>query len=367
MGWRLERGTSPLEAFPLSIGLLAANVLIFAGTDLGILGERGEALKEWGTAWDVGFSRGQWWRPVTALFLHGGLLHIALNAYALYQLCPALERNIGTARFAWIYFVSGLVGNILSMAIGSPVIGASGSICGIAATYVRFDRVSLGSWSAVRRDPFAGQFLGYLLINIFIGFVIPRVSIAGHLGGAVGGWIAGWAAIPALTGADRGRLSRNPSWLRMGLVAGCVGLSSLALFVPLWKGDWWVVRAANLARQGRNADALAAVERARRAPDPPNLYTLYPEAATLTAAPTREVALALARLAEDTGGMNPGSCAFTGAMLLEAGDYPALRAHLERCEKAGLLRGDWVRILRELRRTGKPFPEDDEVEEDDGE
>ena len=75
------------------------------------------------------------------MFLHGGLLHIALNMYAFWQLCPTLERALGSARFSAIYFGAGLAGSLASLLFEPASLGASGAICGIMATYLRFERV----------------------------------------------------------------------------------------------------------------------------------------------------------------------------------------------------------------------------------
>src|SRR6185295_12620812 len=76
---------------------------------------------------------GEWWRLVTSLFLHGGLLHFVFNTYVLLQLGPLVEETYGTERFWTMYLWAGLCGNLAAQLLRPevPVVGASGSIVGL--------------------------------------------------------------------------------------------------------------------------------------------------------------------------------------------------------------------------------------------
>ena len=129
---------------------------------------------------------GEWWRLITAGFLHFGLLHIAMNMFALYQLGLLLEPALGRLRFTTLYFASLLAGSAGAI-IASPygrTGGASGAVFGLlGAAAVGLHRRGVNVWKTG---------LGpIILINLVITLTIPGISIGGHLGGLVGGGIIG--------------------------------------------------------------------------------------------------------------------------------------------------------------------------------
>ncbi|MFP4395515.1 MAG: rhomboid family intramembrane serine protease [Anaerolineales bacterium] len=139
---------------------------------------------------------GEWWRIITAGFLHAGILHIGFNLYALYFLGQGVERFYGGVRFLAIYAVSMLGGNALAMLfspLGIPTVGASGAILGlVGALLVYF-------WQY--RDDLSGarhrfrKMLEMALLNVAIG-LSPGISLWGHLGGVLAGASMGWALMP---------------------------------------------------------------------------------------------------------------------------------------------------------------------------
>jgi membrane associated rhomboid family serine protease len=130
---------------------------------------------------------GEWWRIVTAGFLHGGLLHVALNMFVLYVLGTMLEPAVGTARTVGIYFASLVAGSMGALLLADPIqntVGASGAIYGLfaAALLIAHDR---GMTQVVSQLGF------WLVLNLVLTFSVSGISIGGHLGGIVGGVIAG--------------------------------------------------------------------------------------------------------------------------------------------------------------------------------
>jgi len=138
---------------------------------------------------------GEYWRLFTALFLHGGFLHLGFNLFALYVLGPPLERSIGTIRFLACYLISGLASSagvvaltVLGLVQVAQVIGASGCIMGI-----------VGAWAGFllrhHHAPLAKQRLANiaLIVAIQIAFDLstPQVSMAAHLCGLVAGFFLG--------------------------------------------------------------------------------------------------------------------------------------------------------------------------------
>ena len=133
--------------------------------------------------------RGEWWRIITAAFLHGGLLHITFNMIALYQVGTFLEMLVGAPSMLAIYFVS-MIGSGLSVykfTYTDVTVGASGAIFGIFGALVAIG-LSLGP----RGRSLVAQTLPIIGINLAIGFSIPNISNAGHLGGLASGFAAGF-------------------------------------------------------------------------------------------------------------------------------------------------------------------------------
>jgi len=142
----------------------------------------------------------EYWRFFTALFLHGGLLHVGFNVFALYVLGPPLERSIGTIRFVMCYLISGLASGVgvvgltlIRLVQPAQLIGASGAIMGI-----------VGAWAGFlmrhRHAPNAKQRLGnvvmIVVIQIAFDLSTPQVSMSAHLCGLVAGFLLGLVLAP---------------------------------------------------------------------------------------------------------------------------------------------------------------------------
>ena len=133
---------------------------------------------------------GEWWRIVTGAFLHGGLAHIALNMFALYQLGRFVESFLGPWRMLGIYIFA-LFGGGLAITYFAPTdmtVGASGAIFGLFGALL-----AIGVRMGKRGRSLISQTLPILLINLVFTFAIPFISKAGHLGGLASGFVAGLA------------------------------------------------------------------------------------------------------------------------------------------------------------------------------
>jgi len=220
--------------------LLALNIAIFViPTLLQFVGVRvnGAPINDYllflGAKDNQGISvRGEYYRFLTSMFLHGGLLHIAFNAWALYALGPETERIYKTARFLAIYFIAGLAGGVASYAFSAyPAVGASGAIFGLIGALAVFyytSRELLGN--AARQQ--LGSLITVIMINLFIGFSSGGlIDNFAHLGGLAGGAIAGWLLAPRFAIDER---LYPPQVVRRGLPWGWAGaLGFLALLVLL--------------------------------------------------------------------------------------------------------------------------------------
>ena len=137
-------------------------------------------------------SQGQWYRIITAMFMHGGFLHLAFNMYALYILGANTEALYGTYKFLSFYLLSGIVGNIATQFFyyDSLSVGASGAIFGLVGALFG---------AGFRKDtpfyvkPLTGTaLLPMIILNIVLGFMPGSgINNAAHIGGLVTGMILG--------------------------------------------------------------------------------------------------------------------------------------------------------------------------------
>ena len=178
---------------------------------------------------------GEYYRFLTAMFLHGGWLHIGFNVYALYALGPEAERIYGTARFLALYFISGLAGGVASYALNpSPAVGASGAIFGLIGGLAAFYYVSRRLLGEVSRQQL-GSLITVIMINLFIGFSTPVIDNTAHIGGLIGGAAVGWLLAPRFAIDERlyppAVVRRSEPWGWPGALGLLVLLIALAMAI----------------------------------------------------------------------------------------------------------------------------------------
>ena len=150
---------------------------------------------------------GEYWRLLSAMFLHGdgtprgGLLHLGVNLYALWQLGRLYEIMFGTRRFLMIYFVTGIAASITSLLRymllhqDGASVGASGAIFGVLGAFIFSIRRS-PRWRNERwARSIVQQLLFWIVVNIAIGLTVPQIDMAAHIGGLVVGLLLG-ATLP---------------------------------------------------------------------------------------------------------------------------------------------------------------------------
>lgn len=173
----------------LTYVLIGANVIVFLGSALsgGVLlgGTRGSSLTEAGALFGPDVAQGELWRLVTSAFLHAGILHLFLNMFILYILGGLLEPAVGRLRFGLVYLVAVLSGSFGALLLGPDVVtvGASGGVFGLMGAAVVVMR-SRGI------NPMESGLGPLILLNLVITFLVPGISIGGHLGGLAGGALA---------------------------------------------------------------------------------------------------------------------------------------------------------------------------------
>jgi rhomboid protease GluP len=132
---------------------------------------------------------GDYYRMLTVIFLHGGILHYAFNTYAIAILGQRLESLIGSVKFAILYILAGLASS-LAIVLFDPyslTVGASGAIFGIIGIFIYMVIFRKDIISYAERF----EIIKLLVINLIIT-LIPGISMAGHIGGLVGGFILGF-------------------------------------------------------------------------------------------------------------------------------------------------------------------------------
>lgn len=181
---------------PVSYLLIAVNVIYYAVTSW--YGLEASTLIAFGAKTNALLREGDWYRLVTPIFIHGGLLHLGFNSYALYLNGPLVEKLYGSARFLLIYLLSGIggvAGSFIWQEVTNhpdvPSVGASGAIFGLFGLLAVFgykykDEVPENLSKALR-----SSVLPVIAVNLIIGFSLPFIDNGAHLGGLiVGGLLA---------------------------------------------------------------------------------------------------------------------------------------------------------------------------------
>ena len=172
---------------------------------------------------------GQVWRFLTPVLLHGSILHIALNMYALYIIGGRLERFYGPARFLLLYVLSAFAGNVLSFVLTpAPSLGASTAIFGLFAAEGMFIFQNRKLFGQLRTRQAIINLGVILMVNLAYGFM-PGTNIdnMGHIGGFLGGIFFAWKAGPLL------KLAGEPPFFSVsdGRKKGDVLVASLVVMI----------------------------------------------------------------------------------------------------------------------------------------
>lgn len=153
-----------------------------------------------GASFGPAIAGGESWRLISALFLHGGLLHLLFNGVALVEIGRAVERRIGTGRALTIFLLAGAWGFLASLLWQPEVIsiGASGGIFGLLGAWAMLAIREIGRTHAIGRSRRQLSVVLAVLLALGLGLLIPNVDHAAHLGGLTVGLLCG-----ALVAADR--------------------------------------------------------------------------------------------------------------------------------------------------------------------
>jgi membrane associated rhomboid family serine protease len=180
---------------PVTVSLCAACVVVFAAEYFLMITGRQQLLGLLALSGD-GLARGWWWTPITHLFVHANLLHLAVNVFGLWFIGPEVETMLGRTRFLVLYLVSGVAGGLLQTAFSAPqseLVGASGSVCGVLLSFTTaYPEMPLRALLFfILPVSMKAKTLGRGLI-VFSALcaalrLFPQLGHLAHLGGAVAG------------------------------------------------------------------------------------------------------------------------------------------------------------------------------------
>ena len=187
---------------PVTSALLVANFLMFGVSWVLTMkaGEGGGLRTLWGMNGAASYQLGaslplqlllldhQWWRVVTAMFLHGGLIHIGFNMMTLMQFGPALEELYGSGRYLFLYVVTGAIGFLASALTGHFSVGASGALLGLIGAMVAITTKRGGSFMRELRSRLITSVVILFMIGFWGGLGIDNSA---HIGGFVVGFVMG--------------------------------------------------------------------------------------------------------------------------------------------------------------------------------
>jgi membrane associated rhomboid family serine protease len=168
-------------------------------------------------------ANGDWWRLITAAFLHYGPIHLGLNMLALWWFGEVVERSLGRGRFLLLYLASGLAGSAGAL-LADPTavtVGASGAVFGMLGALLILEWQATGS--------FTGQAMTLIALNLVFSFAVSGISWGGHIGGLIGG-ILGTLALA--------RFGRGHAvYGRLGLlgIASLVAIGVASVAIAYWK------------------------------------------------------------------------------------------------------------------------------------
>ncbi len=214
-----------LKRYPLTYGIIFLNILFFLLSALqsgNIVDIDLDTLVDLGALYGpLVVKQGEWWRLLSAMFLHGGMTHILMNMVSLYIIGRGMELYFPKAAYLAIYLLSGLVGGLLSLYMHpmSVGIGASGAIFGVFGALAGFflaHRKRIGAYSR----EFMRDFAVILGLNLMLGLSISSIDMSAHIGGLVTGMVGGYMIA---------RYPRSlPFFVLSGIVAVIIGAKYLS-------------------------------------------------------------------------------------------------------------------------------------------
>jgi len=192
-----------LYAVSLAATFRETGTLVAPGGIFNIGGIAGDVLQRLGASLPLFIDISQPWRFVTAVFLHGSIMHIVFNMWVLMDVGPQIEEMYGSARYLFIYVVTGIGGYILSSYFGKFSVGGSGALLGLIGVLLALTMGRQNTGMQMLR----GQLIRWLIYIAVWGFLFPGIDNWAHLGGFASGFLLGkiLSDRPPATGDERKR------------------------------------------------------------------------------------------------------------------------------------------------------------------
>ena len=222
-------------------------------------------------------TRGEWWRLLTATFLHWNVAHIALNMWALWNAGRLTERLYGSTAFLMLYVASGIIGSLASISWNPAVVsaGASGAVFGVLGALLACTLRAHGLPRVVVKAH-RWSTLAFVVLNLALGAISPNTDNAAHLGGLTAGFVLGWLLARSIGPESRAGLTGAQVAAAAGIVVVTLGLGVYSLQGPaprddgpyLWaeRNEWYVegetrhVRLANELDWKLNSGRISPAE-----------------------------------------------------------------------------------------------------------
>lgn len=167
--------------------ILAINVFLFILLEIQGGSTSTDVLIRFGAKYNPAILDGEWWRIISSVFLHIGMLHLIMNMLALHVVGSLVEQIYGNMRFIIIYLLAGVVGGVTSFAYSPQVAaGASGAIFGLFGALLYFGL----NHRRIFFQTMGWNVIGVILFNIGFGFMVPQIDNSAHIGGLFGGFVA---------------------------------------------------------------------------------------------------------------------------------------------------------------------------------
>ena len=232
--------------------LLGANVMVFiamvaaSGPSMDFTGQ---VMVHFGANFGPYTLSGQWWRLLTYMFLHGGIFHIAMNMWCLWNLGSLCEALYGRFTYAALYLITGIAGGLASVGWNPSVlsVGASGALFGLTGALIAAFYLGEFSLSGIPIKSTLSSLLFFAGFSLFLGKVVPGIDNACHVGGLVSGLILGGLIALLAPGHDQ------PARRAGVLIFVVILLAGSAVGVQHWRGG---MRFGSAMEARRNIDRM---------------------------------------------------------------------------------------------------------------
>lgn len=189
----------------------------------GIGGIDGRTLDVLGATRPMGYliAFGQWWRLITAIFLHGSLMHIVFNMWVIMDIGPMVEELFGSARYLFLYIATGVFGYVVSSFFGHASVGASGALLGLIGLLLASTTRSSGAAAQMMRS----NLIKWIIYIAIMGFMFSGIDNYAHFGGLASGFALGKLFIDRPPqGPTETRIANALGWTTALVIVGCFAL-----------------------------------------------------------------------------------------------------------------------------------------------